>query len=75
MSSRSTRTIACARRASSWVKPRQMLASVLSGLAPGEQVVVDGLQKVHPGEVVAPQPDTPRPATGGQTRPEKTALR
>ena len=52
-----------------------ILASVLSGLAPGEQVVVDGLQKVHPGEVVAPQPSAPQPATSGQPRPEKTALR
>lgn len=33
-----------------------MLATVLTGLRPGERVIVDGVQKVHPGQVVAPGP-------------------
>ncbi len=36
-----------------------LLASVLSGLVPGQVVVVDGLQKVRPGQVVAPGPESP----------------
>ncbi len=32
------------------------IATVTAGLANGEQVIVDGLQKVRPGEVVAPGP-------------------
>ncbi len=35
-----------------------VLASVLSGLSQGDVVIVDGLQKVRPGQVVAPAPDT-----------------
>jgi membrane fusion protein, multidrug efflux system len=35
------------------------LAGVLSGLKPGEQVIVDGVQKVHPGQVVSPGPASP----------------
>ncbi len=33
-----------------------LLASVQAGLAAGEPVIVDGLQKVRPGQVVAPAP-------------------
>src|ERR1700758_4983152 len=32
------------------------IASVTSGLSPGEKVIVEGLQKVRPGETVAPGP-------------------
>ncbi len=32
------------------------IASVTSGLLPGEKVIVDGLQKVRPGQAVAPGP-------------------
>ncbi|MEO8716193.1 MAG: efflux RND transporter periplasmic adaptor subunit [Acetobacteraceae bacterium] len=45
------------------------LASVLSGLKEGEMVVVDGTQKVRPGQVVAPGPSAPPPHV------EKTAAR
>jgi RND family efflux transporter MFP subunit len=33
---------------------------VLSGLRPGDRIVVSGLQKVKPGDVVSPQPSTAR---------------
>ena len=33
----------------------QGLRRVLSGLAPGERIVVNGLQRVRPGAVVQPQ--------------------
>lgn len=46
------------------------LAAVLTGLSAGEVVVVDGLQKVRPGQVVAPAPDTP-----SAPRIQKTAER
>lgn len=46
-----------------------LLASVRAGLVSGQTIVVDGLQKVRPGQVVAPGPAaTPAP-------PEKTAAR
>lgn len=32
------------------------IASVTSGLSPGEKVIVEGLQRVRPGEVVTPEP-------------------
>lgn len=51
------------------------LASVLSGLTAGERVVVDGLQKVHPGQVVAPGQAAPPPTISGKMMPEKTASR
>src|SRR5258708_6487448 len=35
------------------------VASVLSGLAPGEKVVVEGLQRVRPGQPIAPGPASP----------------
>ena len=35
------------------------LAGVLSGLKPGDRVVVDGVQRVHPGQVVSPGPASP----------------
>jgi membrane fusion protein (multidrug efflux system) len=35
------------------------VASVLSGLAPGEKVVVEGLQRVRPGQPVSPGPASP----------------
>jgi membrane fusion protein, multidrug efflux system len=34
-------------------------ATVLSGLTEGERVVVDGVQRVHPGQAVSPGPATP----------------
>jgi membrane fusion protein (multidrug efflux system) len=40
------------------------LAAVASGLKEGEMVVVDGLQRVRPGLVVAPGPASPGPSTG-----------
>jgi membrane fusion protein, multidrug efflux system len=36
-------------------------ATVLSGLEQGEMVILDGIQKVHPGEVVSPSPASPLP--------------
>lgn len=38
------------------------LASVVGGLKSGQVVIVDGLQKVRPGQVVAPAPASPPPA-------------
>jgi membrane fusion protein (multidrug efflux system) len=35
------------------------VASVLSGLSPGEKVIVEGLQRVRPGQPVAPGPASP----------------
>jgi len=39
-------------------------ATVLTGLNPGAMVIVDGVQKVHPGQVVVPSPATPTKPTG-----------
>lgn len=39
--------------------------AVLTGLSAGQRVIVDGLQKVHPGQVVAPGPASPMPAAAG----------
>ena len=36
------------------------IASVISGLSPGEKVVVEGLQRVRPGVTVAPGPASPQ---------------
>src|ERR1700730_425318 len=36
------------------------LASVISGLSPGEKVIVEGLQRVRPGQPVAPGPASPQ---------------
>jgi membrane fusion protein (multidrug efflux system) len=36
-----------------------MVASVLSGLAPGDKVIVEGLQRVRPGQPVSPGPASP----------------
>ena len=38
------------------------VASVISGLKEGEMVVSEGLQRVRPGQPVAPSPATPAPA-------------
>jgi multidrug efflux system membrane fusion protein len=38
------------------------LRTVLSGLKPGERIVVNGLQRVRPGDVVQPQPVPMNPA-------------
>jgi membrane fusion protein (multidrug efflux system) len=35
------------------------LASVISGLAPGDKVIVEGLQRVRPGQPVSPGPASP----------------
>jgi membrane fusion protein (multidrug efflux system) len=35
------------------------IASVISGLSPGEKVIVEGLQKVRPGQQVSPGPASP----------------
>jgi multidrug efflux system membrane fusion protein len=41
---------------------------VASGLNPGEQIVVDGLQKIRPGALVAPQPATLNTAAAPRTQ-------
>ena len=38
------------------------IAGVAEGLKPGEQVVVEGIQRVRPNMVVAPAPASPTPA-------------
>jgi membrane fusion protein (multidrug efflux system) len=38
-------------------------AFILTGLQEGAQVILEGLQRVHPGETVAPGPASARPAT------------
>lgn len=38
------------------------IAGVVDGLKPGEQVVVEGIQRVRPNLVVAPSPASPTPA-------------
>ncbi|HTW72677.1 MAG TPA: efflux RND transporter periplasmic adaptor subunit [Acetobacteraceae bacterium] len=35
------------------------LAAVVGGLQPGERVILDGVQRVHPGQVVSPGPASP----------------
>ena len=42
-------------------------ASVMSGLADGQTVVVDGVQRVHAGQPVSPGPANPPPPVGGGT--------
>ncbi|MXQ10629.1 efflux RND transporter periplasmic adaptor subunit [Microvirga makkahensis] len=41
---------------------------VTSGLNPGERIVVDGLQKVRPGALIAPQPEAPEKSAALHTR-------
>jgi membrane fusion protein, multidrug efflux system len=41
---------------------------VTSGLNPGERIVVDGLQKVRPGALIAPQADRPEASAALQTQ-------
>jgi membrane fusion protein (multidrug efflux system) len=36
------------------------MASVISGLSPGDKVIIEGLQRVRPGEPVAPGPASPQ---------------
>jgi len=36
------------------------MASVISGLSAGEKVVVEGLQRVRPGQPVSPGPASPQ---------------
>ena len=36
------------------------IASVISGLAPGDKVIVEGLQRVRPGQPVSPAPASPQ---------------
>ena len=43
----------------------QGLRIVTQGLAPGERIVVDGLQRVRPGMLVAPQPQPMKVAAAG----------
>jgi membrane fusion protein (multidrug efflux system) len=38
-------------------------ASITSGLNEGQIVVTEGIQRIHPGVVVAPGPATPTPKT------------
>jgi membrane fusion protein (multidrug efflux system) len=40
-------------------------AAVLSGLSEGENVIVDGIQRVRPGQVVAPGPAAQQPQSAG----------
>jgi membrane fusion protein (multidrug efflux system) len=50
------------------------VASVISGLSPGDKVIVEGLQRVRPGQPVAPGPASPqfeagmKAATGDHTQ-------
>jgi membrane fusion protein (multidrug efflux system) len=41
-------------------------AVVTTGLADGELVISEGLQRVRPGEAVSPSPATPSPQAGPQ---------
>jgi len=43
----------------------QGLRIVTQGLAPGERIVVEGLQRVRPGMLVAPQPQPMKVAAAG----------
>jgi membrane fusion protein (multidrug efflux system) len=36
------------------------MASVISGLSPGDKVIVEGLQRVRPGQPVSPGPASPQ---------------
>jgi membrane fusion protein, multidrug efflux system len=47
------------------------IASVTSGLSPGEKVIVEGLQKVRPGETVAPGPASALIQSSMNTNPEE----
>jgi membrane fusion protein, multidrug efflux system len=49
------------------------VATVLTGLKEGEMVIVDGVQKVHPSEVVAPGPASPAPGVNSTTQKGSTA--
>ncbi len=44
-------------------------AVVLSGLKEGETVISEGVQRVHPGQPVAPAPATPAPASPPTAQP------
>jgi membrane fusion protein (multidrug efflux system) len=46
---------------------------VLEGLQPGEQVMVDGFQKLRPGAPVKPVPWAATPAPAGAATPAKPA--
>jgi len=46
---------------------------VTSGLNPGERIIVDGLQKVRPGALIAPQADRPETSAALQTRSSSTS--
>jgi membrane fusion protein (multidrug efflux system) len=49
------------------------MASIVSGLADGETVVVDGIQRVRPGQAVSPGPAAPQPqAPTGAAAPAGT---
>jgi membrane fusion protein, multidrug efflux system len=41
------------------------LAAVVSGLQPGDRIILDGVQRVHAGQVVSPGPASP-PVTAAQ---------
>jgi len=49
------------------------VATVLTGLQEGEMVIVDGIQKVRPGEVVAPGPASAAPGVNPATMKGSTA--
>lgn len=55
----------------------QATAVVMAGLKAGDTVIADGIQRVHPGAVVAPAPIAPGPAVpaGGAATGEKQAAR
>jgi multidrug efflux system membrane fusion protein len=46
---------------------------VTTGLTPGEQIIVDGLQKVRPGALVAPQPAPLNTAAAPRTQSSSTS--
>jgi membrane fusion protein (multidrug efflux system) len=49
------------------------VATVLTGLKEGEMVIVDGVQKVHPGEVVSPGPASPAPGVSPAATTDRAA--
>ena len=42
-------------------------ASVVSGLKEGQTIIVDGIQRVRPGQPVSPAPAAPTPAQQAET--------
>jgi RND family efflux transporter MFP subunit len=49
------------------------LREIVTGLKPGDRVIIDGLQRVRPGSTVNPKPGDMRSRPGGAARPEADA--